>query len=211
MSKPPAHRFHPVAPGRQQRGVVLPIALIVLLLLLLVGLFVVRGTLIQTKAASNFYDREIAFQSAQAALRQGETYLTNNPTVVPGAFTGTPVRDCSASSAIQCLPNPFIDSTLVPATNVVSVTTANFDPGPLKVAQPEYVIDYLGQYNSYAQGSQGFQILSMCSNYGAGCGDSKRGNSSQTADFFRITARSGPADVDTRATVTLQTIFYRQQ
>jgi len=86
----------------RQRGSALAIALIFLLLMTLLGVSAMRGSNLQERMAGNQRDRNMAFQSAEAALRAGETWLLvlanqqaadfSNPitdTVNPVAWDGT--------------------------------------------------------------------------------------------------------------------------
>ena len=59
-------------PGARQRGVVLIVALVVLLVLSLLGISSMQGTVMEERMAGNMYDRNLAFQAAEAALRAGE-------------------------------------------------------------------------------------------------------------------------------------------
>lgn len=59
-------------PRNHQRGATLIIALIMLLLLTIIGLSSMRGTSLQESMAGNMRDGNLAFQAAEAALRQGE-------------------------------------------------------------------------------------------------------------------------------------------
>lgn len=59
-----------------QRGFALITALIFLLLLTLLGTSSMSGALLQERMAGNLRDRNIAFQSAEAALREGEAFLS---------------------------------------------------------------------------------------------------------------------------------------
>lgn len=58
-----------------QRGTVLIIALVFLLLMTLVGIAAMQGTTLQERMAGNHRDRNLAFQAAEAALREGEDWL----------------------------------------------------------------------------------------------------------------------------------------
>lgn len=60
---------------QEQRGAVLVVALIMLLLLTVIGLGSMRGTSFQENMASNFREGTISFQSAEAVLRKGEEIL----------------------------------------------------------------------------------------------------------------------------------------
>lgn len=56
----------------QQKGAVLIVALIMLLLLTVIGLSSMRGTSLQENMAGNMRDSNLALQASEAALRKGE-------------------------------------------------------------------------------------------------------------------------------------------
>lgn len=60
---------------RQQRGTILVISLIMLLLMTIIGLASMRGTVLEERMAGNWRDRNIAFQAAELALRDAEDWL----------------------------------------------------------------------------------------------------------------------------------------
>ena len=62
--------------GSRQRGVVLVISLMMLLVLTLIGLAATRGTALEQRMTANQNDREVAFEAAEAALRYGEGTLS---------------------------------------------------------------------------------------------------------------------------------------
>ncbi|MBB3062422.1 pilus assembly PilX family protein [Microbulbifer rhizosphaerae] len=62
-------------PIRTQRGAVLLVGLVMLLLMTIVGLAAVRSSKIQELMAGNMRDRNLAFQAAEAGLRAGEQAL----------------------------------------------------------------------------------------------------------------------------------------
>ena len=70
MSTP---RHLPVA--HRERGAALVIALIMLLVLTVLGTATARMTLLQERMTGNTQDRRVAFQAAEAALREGEDLL----------------------------------------------------------------------------------------------------------------------------------------
>lgn len=59
-------------PRNNQRGAILIIALVMLLLLTIIGLSSMRGTSLQESMAGNVRDSSLALQAAEAALRKGE-------------------------------------------------------------------------------------------------------------------------------------------
>lgn len=63
---------------RQQQGVVLVIALIMLLLMTIIGMSSMRTTTIEEMMAGAVRDKHIAFESAEVALRDAETFLTGS-------------------------------------------------------------------------------------------------------------------------------------
>lgn len=74
--------------GKQkQQGITLIICMIVLLVVTLLGLSSIRDTSMEEKMAGNMKSRNVAFQAAEAALREGEEFL--NSTVVLPDFDGT--------------------------------------------------------------------------------------------------------------------------
>ena len=205
------HTFHPhrmsSLRGRSprpasQRGVALVVALILLVVITLVGLAAVRGTIMQQKMTANFYDREIAFQATEAALRQAEAQVQVTPVVPSASSPVTLGFDCRAPNGgigNNCQPDPFNDA-VVPATQIKTVATTSFNAGGVSAGKPQYVIEYMGNFKIP---SPTVKQLSNCSGY-APCGNNN------TADFYRVTARSGdPAQVQDRAAVELQTMYRR--
>lgn len=65
--------------SRTQRGAILFLALILTLVMTLLILASVRGTVMQERMASNLYDRSLAFQAAEAALREAERWVLEDP------------------------------------------------------------------------------------------------------------------------------------
>ncbi|UYB53885.1 PilX N-terminal domain-containing pilus assembly protein [Xanthomonas sp. AM6] len=86
------------APAARQAGVSLIVVLMLLLVMTLLGLAVVRGTLMQERMSGNLLDRSVNFQAAESALRQGEA-LALAQTVVPtgngcsGGVCGLPLAN----------------------------------------------------------------------------------------------------------------------
>lgn len=186
-----------VCPHRSsQRGAALIVALILLVVVAFVGLAAVSTSALQAKATSNQYDRQIAFQSAEAALRVAAALIPTNP--------GFVARDCQLGSTI-CQANPFTDKNL-PAGSIHSVDPGNsataFTASAAAPMPPEYVIESLGNWAN-ASGSAGFGNTANSRNYGV------QGMTS-TAVYYRITARScDPTDArcSQRAIVTLQSVI----
>lgn len=79
----------PHTPPSSQRGAVLLVGLIMLLMMTVVGLAAMRGSSMQELMAGSMRDRNLAFQAAEAALRAGEAEL-NGMSALPfdGSRTG---------------------------------------------------------------------------------------------------------------------------
>lgn len=80
-----SHRIRRICKGTfpsQQKGAVLVVGLIILVVLTLLGVQGMRTNVAQERMASNMRERNVAFQAAEAALRVGE---------LDGAFDGSGV------------------------------------------------------------------------------------------------------------------------
>lgn len=77
----------------RQRGVVLAVSLIMLLVITLLGVTAMQSTLLQERMAGNVREVNLAFQAAEAALRDGEKVLAAL-TVRPTTCSTAP---CSSS------------------------------------------------------------------------------------------------------------------
>ncbi len=69
---------------RDESGAALIVALIMLLLITIVGVSAMQTTTMEEKMAGNLRDRHVAFQAAEAALREGEAYAEDNFPSVDG-------------------------------------------------------------------------------------------------------------------------------
>ena len=185
----PASSYHRTALSGQ-KGVALVVALILLVVITLVGFAAVRGTLTQQKMAANHYDRQLAFQSAEAALRAAALRIANNP--------GDVARNCQAGGVV-CPANPFNDAKL-DGSKVITVGTDQYTASTLAPGQPQYVIENMGNWQDPSS-STGYDQSANAHNYGA------QGLSTSVV-FYRITARSAdPVEAESRAVVTLQAMI----
>ena len=177
-----------------QRGVALVVALLLLVVITLVGLAAVRGTIMQQKMAANLFDRQIAFQGAEAAMRAATARIAANP--------GDIARNCQAGG-VFCQGNPFDDpnldtSKIIPV--ISGTASGQFAKSSVAVSQPQYVVENMGNWYNPST-STGFGQSANSHNYGAQ-------GTSTTAVYYRVTARSGnPAEVGDRAVVVLQAMI----
>lgn len=168
------------------RGFALVAALLLLVVLTLVAFAGLRGTLLQQKMSAHQYDRQIAFQHAEAALRVAQSRLISHPEEI--------ARNCQ-SQTVACLANPFNDPGL-PKGSIHTVDSRDFTVSQVAPGQPQYVIENMGDWIDPEQGAAEAQSANA-RNYGSHSESSRR--------YYRITARSSdPAITDGRVLVILQ-------
>ena len=171
----------------QQSGVVLMVSLVMLLMLSIIGVTGSQVTTLEEKMAGNSRDQNIAFQSAEAALRAGELVIENTSTANKTLFTTSPVNANGLHLTTEGL-DYKADATWTDGTDGNPVESAAYaamgDPGaiPLVAAQPRFYIEYIGDKPSIVTDP-----------------------TSDPVSFFRITARGTGRQNTTR--VFLQSQF----
>jgi type IV pilus assembly protein PilX len=170
---------------KKQEGAALIVSLVLLTLVALLGVAGVQTIGLEEKMAGHSFDRNLAFQAAEAALREAEQYVeTNKPTASYTDADGT----CPGASAINnCTDGlcPPPDKDCKPRwqySNFNGWKNATVSL-PALAGTPQYFIEYLG--NTFP-----------CRDYGEIYPDCKR---------YRITARSNPGAG--RASVMLQSVY----
>ena len=69
---------HPTGPGRhRQRGAVLAVTLMILLVVTLLTVSNMQSSVLEEKMAGNNSDRNVAFQAAESGLREAEVFVEN--------------------------------------------------------------------------------------------------------------------------------------
>ncbi len=173
-------RAHPHT--QHQSGVALIVSLIMLVLMTLVGIAGIRVINAEERMVGQTYDRAVAFQAAEAALKQIEASIESagQPTPAPStacAVTGTAPNDLNVCGLNIGVPR-WISSTFsewVSSSPVVHTTGISITP--------QYFVEYLG------------------SNFP--CSLDKVDNSS--CKRYRVTARANASD--DRAAVMLQSVY----
>jgi type IV pilus assembly protein PilX len=141
----------------QQSGIVLIVSFIILLLLTIIGISGMKVTGLEEKMAGNDRDQNVAFQSAEAALRAGEAridtiYSDGNGSI--SSFCGNTVglyhevNLCTANVAATKAnaPNAFDSETWTDKKSVAVAsvsTTASSSGNKLVTAAPRYFITYV--------------------------------------------------------------------
>lgn len=140
-------RPQPRTPADAQQGVVLITALVFLILLTLLGLAVSRNTTTEEKLARNFRDYDLAFSSAEAAVRDAELRINGyyaNPAAPVSAFgfNSTCANGLCDATVAQPLFNQDFFGATAPGSNSVTLGTTTGSPtltGP--TTQPRYLIE----------------------------------------------------------------------
>jgi type IV pilus assembly protein PilX len=156
---------------RKQSGSVLFISLIVLLVLTLIGITGMRTSIMEEKMAGNMRDNELAFQAAEAALRDAEKYIKDN-------VISTTAFDADGSDGLYNRSDDRIWENIT-WTDTDSLKYTGFDSatttGVNVTSAPRYVIQHLASVGSAVDKlNQG--------NYGQGTGAGE-------VQTFTITAR----------------------
>jgi type IV pilus assembly protein PilX len=186
----------------EQAGVALIVALTLLIVMTLLGLAGVRSVALQEKMTGNTYDRSLAFQSAEAALRTGETLALTQANAGRAAFfdRGAYVDADNACGNSRCQDGlcNIPDKDCPPRWEDTAFTGwADDDSKPtnplLEDVSLQYFVEFLGSNHPCRPESaldpcvQGDPNACVCSRY-------------------RITARSRDA-AGNRAEVMLQSIY----
>ncbi len=192
MRAPASHRM---PSPRAQRGVALVVALILLVVATLIGLAASRGTMLQERMSSNSYDRSLAFQRSESALRAAEAAISANWQIA--TLNGI---DCSPASGTQCAVVPA-DAFTGTSANWIDVGGSYDVNSALSDGVPQYQIHLIG--TGTADNTFGTEANANTTNYGSNVAP-------DTVAFYRVTARSSdPADSGDRAIVVLQTTVRR--
>lgn len=138
-------KTNPPAFARNQQGAALIVVLVLLLAMTMLGLASLRGTIMEERMSANMYDRSLAFQAAEAALREAESTLLD-----PGVRATVPTAAGACNAAGLCsTPEPTEDG------YVERVDRADFDGwvdatevSPL-AGTPEYFVEYMGDAPSW--------------------------------------------------------------
>ncbi|MFD0666343.1 pilus assembly PilX family protein [Ramlibacter sp. MAHUQ-53] len=168
---------------RQSRGLALVVGLVILVVVMVLGLAALRLGAMEERMAGYAQDRSLAFQAAEAALREAEALVDAiQPMPTAGAASAcTDVSQPPASVRACTIPAPqdtprWTDTAFTGWRDATTVGS-----GTLAVT-PQYFAEYLG--NEFP------------------CGDSP--DAPRNCRRYRITARAGG---NGRAAVMLQSVY----
>lgn len=182
-----------------QRGATLAVVLILLLVMTLLGVFVLRGTLMEERMAAGTVDRSMAFQAAESALREAEAIIHAARQV--GNSVG---YDCDQVGVVcPAVPSNARQTTSACVEGSFECwvnASADAEVGSLSAGRPQYYIEYMGQRTSADE--YGLGDSANENQYGGGGGV-------PMAAFYRVTARSNNPDSDRSVVVLQSTVVAR--
>ena len=181
------------SPRRRQRGVSLFVVLILLLVMTLLGLAILRTTLLDERMSANLYDRSLSFQAAETALRDAEAAIQQ------AHLTGATIGFNCTAVGVTC---PSVPTNALTGTagcsagqNCWTNAPSNIQTLSASAGAPQYYIEYMGQYTDKDMLKQGSSANEA--QYGGGGGVPLQ-------HFYRITGRSHNPSANDRAVVVLQ-------
>lgn len=121
----------------QQKGTVLAISLIILLLMTLIAVTAMQTTTLEEKMAGNSRDRDLALQAAESALRDAEAVIELRVSIPSSDGTGIYAMDSTA------VPDYSDPTTWTGTNSVAAATTITGIATP-----PRYYIEHIIQDSS---------------------------------------------------------------
>ncbi len=136
--------------GTSQRGAVLLVSLMILLIMTVLGIAGMSSTTMEEKMAANNQQQQQAYQAAETALRDAEAWLTSNVTRINdlAQFNGANgLYSLHATSVGTAVAPPSFDiynNTAWAANGVVSESLLDGQDAP------RYIIEYMGENDGSA-------------------------------------------------------------
>lgn len=173
-----ARHFFVAPMGRAQSGVSLLVVLVLLLIMTLLGLAILRGTMMEERMTANMYERSLSFQAAESALREGEVVAATTP---PPPNAGCNAQGvCSSPDPTQ--KDRWLDAAFTGWKSATAISGATPEPPP-----SHFFIEYMGEAPSWPACDRQVPMHALC-----------------MAPSYRVTAKSSGAE---RATVLIQSNY----
>lgn len=176
IHKPLNHRQH-----KNQRGVVLIMALTILMVLTLVGVSAMKTSSLQERMSGNSRDYQIAFEAAEIALRAGEDYVKTISTTAD--FSAAGANGKYTSRAITST-EAWENESNWTSGNAESVTLADVSK------DPEFMIEIVdstyGQVDSLEPGGAPTGVISLFRVTARGYGKNPNTRVMLQADFGKL-------------------------
>lgn len=147
-----------INPLNKQKGVVLIVSLVMLLLLTLIGITGAQVTSLEEKMAGNSRDQNIAFQAAESTLLVAEEFIMANP--INGTYTA--VADDNTDGLLTVVdpePDYFLANTW--ASNSVETPASfggNVNNSLTSISNPRYIIQRMGLVPGRSPPESAFKI-----------------------------------------------------
>jgi len=165
----------------QQSGIALIMAIIMLIVATLAGIAGIRGSSLQEKLSGNLYDRAIALQAAEAAMKAAELRIVSTDRAT--LLTDSKIVDCTvAAKDCPAIPTNAFNNDAAGWTALTTTTNSSLRAD----TYPQYFIQYLGLKNSNAVTDTSQSAIPL--QYGATGGGS--GSDSPQNATYRVIARS---------------------
>lgn len=198
----------PFSSPSRQSGISLLAVMLLLIIMTLLGLAMLRSSLLEERMSANLYDRSLAFQQAESALREAEARIRavvatdgmgyvigakcgNDPNHTGGTITDddcrVPTNAYTGGGACASNTNPLQACWFNAADNLGSTNKS--------AGAPQYFIQFMGLRDSAVD--LGLGSSANASQYG--------GNSGVVREaMYRVFARSHDPSGSDRAVVVLQ-------
>ncbi|GBL44470.1 type IV fimbrial biogenesis protein PilX [Sulfuriferula multivorans] len=176
-----------------QRGAALFVSLVFLVILTLLGVAAFQSATLQEKMTGNLRDQSVAFQSAEAALRDGES-------VVAASLNTASPADYACTNGL-CRPT-FCDSggTCTPVAGTPQWQNVSWAPSSTNTVLISSSITGVAQQPRY--------VIEMMNSFVPDSGSQKSNTPSNLVTPFRVTAVGWGSNVLSRS--TLQSVYLKQ-
>ncbi|MHC9085110.1 pilus assembly PilX family protein [Luteimonas sp. RIT-PG2_3] len=164
---------------RNEQGVSLLVVLVLLLVMTLLGVAVLRTTLLEERMTANLYDRSLSFQSAESALREGELVAATGPTPPASGCANGVCATPAAGSTERWLDTAFVTGW--------RAGTRSTEAQAALLPASSFIVEFMGLAPSWPGCDRMVPVPNLC-----------------MRPSYRITARSVQAD---RAPVILQSNY----
>jgi type IV pilus assembly protein PilX len=174
--------------------VALVVALVLLLVVTLMAVGSMRGVALQERMSANMYDRSLAFQRSEAAMRASEIAITANWRIAELGGVDCSVTTGSACAAVPA--NAFTNDNTGWVDSAAADINDDRTPGT-----PQYRVEFMGTGPS--ESDFGVDANADYGNYGAAYPP-------DNVAYYRVTSRSSnPSDSTERSIVVLQSTYRR--
>lgn len=133
------------APRARQQGISLMVVLILLVVMSVLGIAVLRSSGMQERMAANLYDRSLAFQTAEAALRQIQFNILSDNAIEELQYGKTLTELRADGKPLGCSANGFCNQD--PANGTIEAPvwlTGSVSTADGKTLPYSYAMEYLG-------------------------------------------------------------------